>query len=742
MVEPVIENLRALGEEIAADRGERFGSEHLAMAMDRILPGTAYWDGNADHRDESGLVPEEDSLDLKLAKLERAARIYIKYDRYLAENGIAGNREIDAAVKRIRRLDGHKDSLKVSREDFAEYASLSNEEFTEIAMREARCRLISYMCKTNGLFLGREVLNRDFTFYTHGPSFDFFVQKSPYKTIAQQDIENKVRLLEMPRGAFKSVTSGIDTVQWIIINPDVRIMFLTASLTLAKDFVTEVRGYFEVEEKKPEDVLALAQWYSELTPFKYIFAQDTRLERPKKKNAEGVLELQRLSFLITTGDGKETQLICPARTRGDQKKKEVTIWAGSVGAGKVGKHCHIIKADDAVDEKNSENAKLIQKTKKRIGMALKLLDPGGYNDNIGTPYAPNDWYNHLSSNVQNVLMLIRPAKTLKRDINGATAIDRGRSILGHEAHDIKDLADADWNLLFPCDKYGVEKLTHEQLRANEQADPEGYPSQYMLNPSGYKKVSFTNHLITQQTLMPDAFPSQIEKFTCHIMWDLADTQTTTADYSVGVVMLVDRENRGFIVEIFRDKYTYHEICQLIAKTNHEYKPTSIIIEDARGASKLKGQMEQAARDLGDKMIPLNFVPVKNYKASKSIRIGKLEPRMKNRTLWFSATISCYQDLLREFVDFGSDPHDDIPDAIALCEHVLPDVRPQPSDPAAAEQARRIMEEKEFFERIHASPEPEIVDVPVDPMPETEQGGTGNDSAGDLYDPYAVVPYSK
>ena len=80
-----------------------------------------------------------------------------------------------------------------------------------------------FMCKTNAMFLDGDALNRDFTFFTHGPVFDFFVQKDPYKTIAQQDLENKIRLLEMPRGSFKSVSDGIDCVQWIIVNPNIRI---------------------------------------------------------------------------------------------------------------------------------------------------------------------------------------------------------------------------------------------------------------------------------------------------------------------------------------------------------------------------------------------------------------------------------------------------------------------------------------------------------------------------------------
>ncbi|MGH7746093.1 MAG: hypothetical protein ACREQ5_15175, partial [Candidatus Dormibacteria bacterium] len=362
MIERTIDNLYALGEEIANDKGETFGTEHVAQAMDRIIPGAAYYDGKV-HNDSEELI-EADSLEVKLNKLFDRSKLYLKYDRLLAEKGYQGNREIDAAIKRLAVWDAHWPEMRT----LFERGLLTPEEFN--------LSTLSLMCKINGMFLGREVLNRDFTFYTHMQVFDFFVQKNPYVSVSMQDAENKIRLLEMPRGAFKSVSDGIDCTQWIIVNPDIRITFLTATLELAKEFVGEIKRYFTLD---PD---------SGPTPFQRIFANDIRFERPKKSG-----QFERLNFMLVEGkEGKEKEFNCPARTKDDQATKGATIWASSVGAGKVGKHCDVSKADDAVDEKNTDTPKLIAKTKKRIGMAMKLVDPGGYKDNLGTPYAPNDWY--------------------------------------------------------------------------------------------------------------------------------------------------------------------------------------------------------------------------------------------------------------------------------------------------------------------------------------------------------------
>ena len=60
--------------------------------MDKILFGPAYYDGNPNHPDPiTEIAYPADPLDTKLIKLADRAVVYLKYDRYLAENGFAGN---------------------------------------------------------------------------------------------------------------------------------------------------------------------------------------------------------------------------------------------------------------------------------------------------------------------------------------------------------------------------------------------------------------------------------------------------------------------------------------------------------------------------------------------------------------------------------------------------------------------------------------------------------------------------
>ena len=666
MVPRTINNLIEVAKEIAAERYELFGcEEHVLMAMDEILPGPAY--------------DEKDDIDTKLSKLSERATTYLAYDKIVSEQGFSGNRQIDAAKSRRETYLAH------------------GEEFAD------QLAFLKFMCQTNGLFLGREVLNRTFTFFTHGPAFDLFVQKNPSKVIALQDEIYKVRLLLMPRGSYKSTADGVDCAQWIINFPDIRIMFLTASLELAKAFVGEVKGYFTTRETNG------------LTPFQAIIGPE---------------------FHVPEGnEGKENEFICPCRTKGDQAKKEVTIWAGSVGSSKVGMHCEMMKADDAVDDKNTETPQLISKTNRRIGMALNLLDAGTFNDNLGTPYAPNDWYAHVSSKIDNVLTCVRPAKWLRKDINGATAIERGVQE--------KDLTDKDWTLLFPADKYGHEKLSYKGLLRAYQRDPDGFASQYMLNYTGYKKVTFTQELLDSRTITPAQMPEGWEAFTKYVTWDFADTATSQSDYSVGTVFAVSREGVAYVIDIYRDRYaSFSDLCYAVADANHKYKPARIIIENARGAEKLRGDIVRSALDMGDRNIPLDFVKVTNTKSAKALRIGKLEPKMRTARLFILNTVSCYEDLVQEFVNFGSAAHDDIPDSMGFCEHFLEDARSAPVDPAAAARAQQIMAAKELNDMIYNSSPEDFIDVPLEPLPGTGEYGTGNDSAGDLWNPFGVSNFKK
>jgi len=116
----------------------------------------------------------------------------------------------------------------------------------------------------------------------------------------------------------------------------------------------------------------------------------------------------------------------------------------------------------------------------------------------------------------------------------------------------------------------------------------------------------------------------------------------------------------------------------------------------------------------------------------------LQPYLLGGQLFFMNTIDCLEDLYKEFKDFGTSTHDDIPDAISHYMRVLPAGTPEPNGPGSKERAQefdRKMREKDFYDLIFAQGDymPVVPEKPIEPEP---------DPSSDLFDPYTVTPFKR
>ena len=86
----------------------------------------------------------------------------------------------------------------------------------------------------------------------------------------------------------------------------------------------------------------------------------------------------------------------PEYKRKKSGRKEPTVFASSVGKTKAGWRFELIKADDAVSDRNSETAEQCSTISDKLFLAEKLLMPGGfYRDYVGTRYAEEEHYGVL-----------------------------------------------------------------------------------------------------------------------------------------------------------------------------------------------------------------------------------------------------------------------------------------------------------------------------------------------------------
>jgi predicted phage terminase large subunit-like protein len=606
------------------------------------------------------------AVPLTMEQLAPRALNYIQLDRTIAKYNVeATDPDVAAALRRMEVLKNCPNSDKTA-------------------------EFLRYMCSTNLMFLGREVFNRDFTFYTHQPVCDFFVQKDPNIAFYLQDTVNE-RLLLYPRGSYKSSVDIVDCVQWYLCFPDTRILILTATEDLAISFIGELKNYFFVAKDAPP------------TNFQKLFPEYT---------------------LSAATMGAEDQYFCPKRSMGDEKKKDPSAWAASILSTLPGKHCDLAKLDDVVSDKNAETAPLIQKVIRKVAYAKSLVDPGGFVDLLGTPYAATDLYTRTEAKaLPGELKLLRvPARSLRPECM-------------HKEE--KDCTNADYELLFEYNKVHRPVLTHDFLDKRKREDLGIYLSQYMLNAAGTRKIKFGLDLMMQRTISVEQLPHHLKYY---IFWDFAYSVNQSSDYSVGAVVGYDQENRGYVIEIFRDHYVDSELAHAVVDSYKKYQPRMVSIENSNGAQYLEQTIRRYAEEAGVTYIPLDFFKVDKSPNAKASRIGSLQPRFLGGELFLMDTIECLEDLYKEFTNFGTALHDDIPDVISFYLRVLPSGTPEPGGPGGKERQRQldiILKEKEFYDMIYGTDDaaPPVIEAPIVP-----ESGTGDSSDDSLWDPYTPAGF--
>src|SRR5579859_220354 len=115
-------------------------------------------------------------------------------------------------------------------------------------------------------WLGR-LLSRYFYHNTHQIMCDMFVKKNfdglLFPEFTSEDVHDAIKvqkkfriddkgsevdtmILFAPRSSYKSTIDGVDIVQWMLNCPDIRVMILTSVLDLSKQFLSEIKSYFNL----------------------------------------------------------------------------------------------------------------------------------------------------------------------------------------------------------------------------------------------------------------------------------------------------------------------------------------------------------------------------------------------------------------------------------------------------------------------------------------------------------------
>lgn len=171
--------------------------------------------------------------------------------------------------------------------------------------------------------------------------------------ILEEPTPNK--LLCVPRGTFKSSLASVAYPIWRVLkNPNIRIMIDSEVYTNSTNYLREIKGHLQNNQR-----------------FIRLFGD--------------------LAGPVWT----ESEIIVSTRT---VNKKEPTIVASGIGAGKTGQHYDLIIGDDLSSPKNTMNQEQADKVVMHYRLYTSLLDPGGEKVIIGTRYSEIDIIGHIIQN--------------------------------------------------------------------------------------------------------------------------------------------------------------------------------------------------------------------------------------------------------------------------------------------------------------------------------------------------------
>lgn len=493
---------------------------------------------------------------------------------------------------------------------------------------------------------------------------DFFIKKDPYieartwKEAVSKQSTIKNRMLLYPRGTFKSSIDRIDVVQWIICFQNIRVLVMTAEETLAESFVKDIRKHFLIPEN------------NRLTQFQMLYFQHCWEGRVK---------------------GATNEFTTKART---QEQPEPTVLALSLGMSTAGKHFDVGKYDDCVSETNSGPRASVE-ARKTVSDDLKLkrylIDGYGYRDYVGTIYDPEDAYAILQRTIPELHVYKRPAMWLK-----SSARTKPR----------QELTENDWDLLFPYDSQGVERLTYKFLKSEQDIDEYLFSCQYLLEPLSARTVRFTEQLLRSHITQSEGLP-QPGTYRSFSAWDLAYSIEAGRDYSVGTVgwfgIAGPQAGRVFIVDIVRGRFSKSELAFQIAEQAAKWNVERIGIENSPGAQFLDTDIRLQLIRAQYSNCPIDYFPIDNHKGAKNARAETLETLLVAHRLWLASDIGpVLEEVITEFVHFkpALKRKDDCVDSIAHLVRYLPTNVESLQTQAQNEAVFDVMKQKQLREYLY------------------------------------------
>lgn len=434
------------------------------------------------------------------------------------------------------------------------------------------------------------------------------------------------QLLLYPRDHQKSFLVAARVVQAILKNPAVRILYISATATLAtkqlkliKDILTSdiVRRYWpdliNVDEAKRE------KWAE----------KEISVDHPLRKT---------------------------------ETVRDPTVLAAGLNTSVTGLHFDIHVLDDVVVRENAYTDDGRQKVEEQYSLLASVASTGAVEWVVGTRYHPKDLYATLT------------ARKVKIYENGEYA--REDFLFDTYERPVEDRGDGTGQFLWPVQtrydgrQFGFD-ATILAVKESGYLDRMQFRAQYYNNPNDISTSTITKEYF--QYYKPDFLASSNGKWTfkgtrlnVFASIDFAYSLSKRADYTCIAVVGVDIFNNYYVLDIARFK----------TDKISEYYNQILLLHNKWKFHKIRAEVTAAqdiiVKDLKDNYIRKHglLLSVEDYRPSKSEGSKQerveaiLQPRYANRQIWHYPGGNC--QILEEELVLAAPPHDDVKDCLASC----------------------------------------------------------------------------
>ena len=461
---------------------------------------------------------------------------------------------------------------------------------------------LRHRAKTDHFFLAPLLGYYDFRPDLHGAARDLYVQKKPGRSLEDQDgVKNRLHL--DPRHTFKTTMGVVDTVQWVLVSPEVTVVNEAATQGLAKLLTgRQTRPFIVTKSKAP-------------TIFQQLFPEYCT---PKPKGGWR----------------------CPCST---VDTVEPTIYSTSIGSSQSGYHPWVLNPDDTADTANS-GISATDASRDKVWDSyvtnLNTVRHGGYQNVRGTRYHPFDMYGRLLRSVDPTLwkMLIRSSVTVKS----------GQRLIEGEFPAEEDLV-----LHFPgmLDYPKLRELFKEYgpFMCQQQNDPQG---------GGVAKIPAE---LYDQAQMDEELIPQLG--TVRVCWRMpSDTKPYMRRYAVGCAVM-DWNGRLYVLDTWRGVYTLSELAERVVRSCKRYQTGDLTIEKTPGSEAIVPviQNEAMMRNVSLQIARPDFEP---DDTKRSGRCEGVEPMLRAGRLWFSRGMYQRDECRTQYTNFGLMEENGFPDVVS------------------------------------------------------------------------------